>query len=407
MTERVCGSTPFDTDEFYRESCDAGYVKIADMARNIAWTAPTRWGDLQITVNLSKPEKDPLAIVQAAKSSGDSGGFVDPATGVVRPCSLCVTDDDVACGYARPIAIGGEKWGMWYSPYGYYNEHCIAMSWEHRPMHIDGTAFSCLFDFVDLFPHYFIGSNADLPLVGGSILAHDHFQGGRHAFPMDVAVVDERFTLAGYPSLTAGFLRWPLSVIRLSGVDRHEIIDAACSVLDAWKGYDDEDAGIVAQSDGVRHNTITPIVRKRDGVYEMDLALRCNVTSEEHPLGVFHPHADLHHIKKENIGLIEVMGLAILPPRLKGELSRVADALVAHWPYEALAADALCASHAAWAFDVASRHPKLDEGNVHAIVRAEVGDVFARVLEDAGVFKWDASGIAARRRFLSALSDSL
>ncbi|MBQ9002787.1 MAG: galactose-1-phosphate uridylyltransferase, partial [Eggerthellaceae bacterium] len=296
-----------DTEAFYRESCDSNFVKVSDIARNIAWTTPTEWGDLQITINLSKPEKDPRDIAAAAKAqaSGKSD-YIDPATGRARPCPLCVTEEDVECGYARHIELQGEPWGMWYSPYAYYNEHCIAMSWVHRPMHIDRAAFECLADFVDLIPGYFIGSNADLPIVGGSILSHDHFQGGRHTFPMEVAPVVQAFDMARHPEVEAGIVKWPLSVIRLRARDRAALVDAACEVLEAWRGYDDERVGIISHTGEVRHNTVTPIMRKRDGAYELDLALRCNITSDEHPLGVFHPHEELHHITKENIGLIEV-----------------------------------------------------------------------------------------------------
>ena len=361
-----------DTDEFYRDSCAANFVKVADIARNKAWTTQTAWGDLQITINLSKPEKDPRAIAAAATQQ-TRDVYVDPATGFERPCPLCVTQADVDCGYARVIPIGGERWGMWYSPYAYYNEHCIAMSWQHRPMHIDRAAFTCLFDFVDLFPSYFIGSNADLPIVGGSILGHDHFQGGRHTFPMGQAPLSETFNLPSFPHVEAGIVKWPLSVVRLRGSDRYEIADAACILLDAWRSYDDPTVGVVSGFDGQPeqivedghvpkiHNTITPIVRKNGANYEMDLALRCNITSDEHPLGVFHPHEELHHIKKENIGLIEVMGLAILPPRVLQVME--------------------------------------DRG----LSRDDVGQLFARVLEHAGVFKWDDEGRSALHRFIDCV----
>ena len=356
------GNAYFDTAEFYRESCEKGFVKRDAIARNVVWETPTRWGDLQITINLSKPEKDPRDIAAAAAlaASGEPS-FIDPATGVIRPCSLCVTQADLDCGYARTIPIGGETWGMWFSPYGYYNEHCIAMSWQHRPMHVDRASFTCLLDFVDLFPHYFIGSNADLPIVGGSILAHDHFQGGCHVFPMDVAPIDRPFDLPAFPDVAAGVLRWPVSVVRLTCADRTQLLEAATRVHELWCGWDDERVGIVSSSDGVRHNTTTPIVRRRGEAYEMDLALRCNITSPEHPLGVFHPHENLHHIKKENIGLIEVMGRAILPPRVEGVMA------------------------------------------THALGRDDVGNLFAHVLEDAGVYKWDAEGRAAFDRFVDAL----
>ena len=362
-----------DTDVFYRESCDAGFVKREAIARNIAWETPTEWGDLQITINLSKPEKDPRAIAAAAEEAKAAAGggagaktFVDAATGRVRPCPLCVTEEDVECGYARHIELRGEPWGLWYSPYAYYNEHCIAMSWVHRPMHIDRSAFEALADFSDLLPHYFIGSNADLPIVGGSILGHDHFQGGRHVFPMQQAPIDRSFELPAFPQVKCGIVRWPMSTLRFVSDDRAQLLDAACAVLDAWRIYDDPAVGIVSHdADGTRHNTVTPILRRQggtaQGAYELDLALRCNVTSAEHPLGVFHPHEDLHHIKKENIGLIEVMGLAILPPRV--------------------------------------RDPMADRN----LTRDDVGRLFARVLEDAGVFKWDDAGQGAFDRFVQFL----
>ena len=363
-----------DTDAFYRDSCEAGFVKREAIARNIAWTTETEWGDLQITINLSKPEKDPRDIAAAAKKAREAGGsqvFVDAATGRERPCPLCVTEEDVECGYARHIELRGEPWGLWYSPYAYYNEHCIAMSWVHRPMHIDRAAFEALTDFADLLPHYFIGSNADLPIVGGSILGHDHFQGGRHVFPMQQAPIAREFELAAFPQMKCGIVHWPVSTIRFVSDDRDQLVDAACAVLDAWRTHDDADAGIVSVThddcgNAIRHNTVTPILRKQggasEGAYELDLALRCNITSEEHPLGVFHPHADLHHIKKENIGLIEVMGLAILPPRVQRTME--------------------------------------DQG----LSRDDVGRLFARVLEDAGVFKWDDAGQAAFDRFIAQIA---
>ena len=353
----------FDTNEFYRDSCAAGFVKTEAIARNIAWITSTDWGDLQITINLSKPEKDPRAIAEAAQAQpAKSNDYIDPATGSARPCPLCVTDHDVEIGYARRITLAGEPWGMWYSPYAYYNEHCIAMSWQHRPMHVDRSAFEHLLDFVDLFPHYFIGSNADLPIVGGSILSHDHFQGGRHTFPMEVAPIVQEVSLPAYPGVQAGIVKWPLSVVRLRSEARDDLLAAACHVLDAWCAWDDPQVGVVSHTGETRHNTITPIVRMRDGLYEMDLALRCNITSDDFPMGVFHPHEDKHHVKKENIGLIEVMGLAILPPRVQQVME--------------------------------------DRG----MSRDDVGRVFAAVLEDAGVFKWDAAGRAAFGRFVDSLT---
>ena len=357
------GETSIDTESFYRESCEKGYVKLEAVARNKAWTADTSWGRLEVTVNLSKPEKDPRAIAAAASSaSGGQSGHVDPATGVLRPCPLCVTQADVDCGYARRLNLQGEQWGLWYSPYAYYDQHCIAMSWQHRPMHIDRAAFECLFDVVDAFPHYFFGSNADLPIVGGSILGHDHFQGGMHEFPMQRAAVAQSFTLNGFEDVNAGVVKWPVSVLRLEGECRERLVDAACVILDAWRCHDDDQVGIVSVSGDERHNTITPILRKKEGVYQFDLALRCNVTSDAHPLGVFHPHEELHHIKRENIGLIEVMGLAILPPRVLTVMEE------------------------------------------RGLSQDDVGVLFSRVLEDAGVFKWDESGRAALERFIARLA---
>lgn len=396
----------YATDWFFRLSGDVDYVRRAAIARNIAWTTPTRWGDLEITVNLSKPEKDPRAIASAGKAP----------TGAAYPaCALCLENEGYAGRPAESLAgahaarqnlrvvsmeLGGERWGLQYSPYAYYDQHCIVISSVHRPMHIDRSTFARLLQFVQMFPHYFVGSNADLPLVGGSILSHDHFQGGAHVFPMQKAPIDKSFEIAGFPQVEAGIVRWPTSVLRLRCEDAGPLVDAACRVLDVWRGWSDEQAGIVAESAGARHNTITPIACKADGCFQLDLALRCNVTDDEHPWGVFHPHEGLHHIKKENIGLIEVMGLAILPPRLAPQLEAVERALVSGDGLN----DPLCAPHAAWAREVARKHSQLNEGNVSAIVRDEVGQVFAQVLECTGVFKWDAAGRRAQERFLDALS---
>ena len=409
------------TDWFYQLCCDAGYVRRSAIARNVQWVTPTRWGNLEITINLSKPEKDPREIAAAGAA---------PASGDVYPaCQLCIENE----GYpgrgaaeahgahpARqnlrivPIELGGERWGLQYSPYAYFNEHCIAMSAHHRPMHIDHAALTCLLDFVDLLPHYFIGSNADLPVVGGSILSHDHFQGGAHEFPMMRAEVEERFSLPGFDGVTGEVLVRPLSVLRLRAGSREALLSAADHVIGAWRAWTDESVGVVAQTaDGVRHNTVTPVVRRNADGYEAYLALRCNIASAEHPLGVFHPHAQWHHIKRENIGLIEVMGLAILPARLVGELAAVrhelvaeaagardADGLVAR-----LEADPMAAPHAAWACDVFSRRADelVDDDTAREVLRDEVGHVFGHVLEDAGVFKWDDAGRAALRRFLGSL----
>ena len=415
------------TDWFYRICCDAGYVRRAAIARNIQWSSPTRWGDLEITINLSKPEKDPrdIAAAGAAKATGEKY----PA------CQLCIENEGypgrgaaMAGGEhpARqnlriiPIELDGERWGLQYSPYAYFNEHSIAMSAHHRPMHIDEKALRCLLDFVDLLPHYFIGSNADLPIVGGSILSHDHFQGGAHEFPMMRAEVAETFTMDAFPGVEGAVLTWPLSVLRLRSASRDDLLAAAVHVIDAWRAWTDESVDVVAlDEDGTRHNTVTPVVRRvdEDGAvggerYEAYLALRCNVTSDEHPLGIFHPHAEYHHIKKENIGLIEVMGLAILPPRLVGELAAVrahllegvsagADVAAVR---AALDADPSSASHAAWAAEVYERRAgELTEETAEQVLRDEVGAVFGHVLEDAGVFKWDEDGRAAQMRFVASL----
>ena len=407
------------TDWFYRICCDAGYVRRAAIARNIQWSSPTRWGDLEITINLSKPEKDPrdIAAAGAAKATGEKY----PA------CQLCIENEGypgrgaAAAGGEHParqnlriipVELDGERWGLQYSPYAYFNEHCIAMSAYHRPMHIDEKALRCLLDFVDLLPHYFIGSNADLPIVGGSILSHDHFQGGDHEFPMMRAEVAETFSMGAFPGVEGAVLSWPLTVLRLRSDSRDELLAAAVHVIDSWRAWTDESVDVVAvDADGTRHNTVTPVVRRVDdegraggGRYEAYLALRCNLTSDEHPLGIFHPHAEYHHIKKENIGLIEVMGLAILPPRLVGELGAVREHLLAARARGAEAADPLTASHAAWAEDVfARRADDLDDARAEQVLRNEVGAVFGHVLEDAGVFKWDEPGVAARRRFVGSL----
>ena len=403
------------TDWFYRMCCDARYVRTAAIAKNIGWTSPTQWGDLEITINLSKPEKDPKAIAAAGAA---------PATGDVYPaCQLCMENEGYrgrGAGEANgahparqnlrivPITLGGEHWGLQYSPYAYFNEHCIAMSAEHRLMHVDRENMGRLLDFVDLFPHYFVGSNADLPIVGGSILSHDHFQGGRHVFPMMKAQVASTFSMDGFPSVECSVVRWPLSVLKLAACDREQLLDAAAHVLDVWRDWSDEAVGVVAESNGERHNTITPVACREGENYVLYLALRCNVTTDEHPLGVFHPHAEWHHIKKENIGLIEVMGLAILPPRLVDELGAVEQHLVelSEEPAalaKALEEDALSAPHAAWALELAEAHGPITADTVEDVVRAGVGEVFGHVLEDAGVYKWDDEGRAAQQRFIDAL----
>lgn len=399
------------TDWFYQLCCDAGYVRRSAIARNVKWSTPTRWGDLEITINLSKPEKDPREIAAAGVAANDGEKY--PA------CQLCIENEGYpgraasAPGGAHParqnlriipLELGGERWGLQYSPYAYFNEHCIAMSAHHRPMHIDRATLGCLLDFVDTVPHYFIGSNADLPIVGGSILSHDHFQGGAHEFPMMRAATAETFAMAAHPNVGGEVLEWPLSVLRLTTASRDELLGACVHVIDVWRSWSDVAAGVIARDeDGTPHNTVTPVIRRVGERYEAYLALRCNVTTSEHPLGVFHPHAEYHHIKRENIGLIEVMGLAILPPRLVPELEAVRGHLLAG-DLDALEADELTASHAAWARDVyARRAAELTPEGALDVLHEEVGAVFGRVLENAGVFKWDEAGRTAQRRFLDSL----
>ncbi|HBO61938.1 MAG TPA: galactose-1-phosphate uridylyltransferase [Olsenella sp.] len=401
------------TDYYYKLSQDSDYIRRYRIKRDRKWTVDTKYGTLDITINLSKPEKDPKAIAAAGKAKSSS----------YPKCQLCMENEGYrgrGAGEANgahparqnlrivPITLGGEHWGLQYSPYAYFNEHCIAMSAEHRLMHVDRENMGRLLDFVDLFPHYFVGSNADLPIVGGSILSHDHFQGGRHVFPMMKAQVASTFSMDGFPHVECSVVRWPLSVLKLAACDREQLLDAAAHVLDVWRDWSDEAVGVVAESNGERHNTITPVACREGENYVLYLALRCNVTTDEHPLGVFHPHAEWHHIKKENIGLIEVMGLAILPPRLVDELGAVERHLVelSGEPAalaKALEEDALSAPHAAWALELAEAHGPITADTVEDVVRAGVGEVFGHVLEDAGVYKWDDEGRAAQQRFIDAL----
>lgn len=383
------------TDWFYEFSQDTDYIRRYRIAKDVRWKYSSEYGDMDITINLSKPEKDPKAIA-AAKLAPQSG---------YPKCQLCPENE----GYAGrvnhparanhriiPITIAGEQWCLQYSPYVYYNEHCIAFNAKHVPMKIDRSAFEKLLDFVTVFPHYFIGSNADLPIVGGSILSHEHFQGGRCTFAMETAPVDTKVDFRDFGDVKAGLVKWPMSVIRLSGADPKCLADLAEKILKVWRGYSDPGAGIFAYSDGEPHNTITPIARRRDSDYELDLVLRCNITTEEHPLGVFHPHEDKHHIKKENIGLIEVMGLAVLPSRLKRELSNLAQKLAAG---EDISGDPELSKHAQWVDELKKRYCFTDE-NALEILRQETGRVFASVLEDAGVFKRTEAGKAAFLEFI-------
>ena len=387
------------TDWFYQFSQDTNYIRATRVAKDIRWSVPSEFGDIDISINLSKPEKDPRDIA-AAKTAKQSA---------YPKCQLCLENE----GYAGrmnhparqnhriiPVTINESHWGFQYSPYVYYNEHCIVLNGEHVPMKIDRAAFRKLFDFVGQFPHYFLGSNADLPIVGGSILSHDHFQGGRYEFAMAKAPYESTFTVPGYEDVEAGIVHWPLSVIRLRGEDDEKIIDLADHILKAWRGYTDEAAFIFAETDGEPHNTITPIARKRDGKFELDLALRNNITTDECPLGVYHPHAEYHHIKKENIGLIEVMGLAILPARLKTEMALLAECLTGDKKLEDYPE---LEQHAEWARDIATRRTDLNKDNVDDILKEEIGHVFVHVLEDAGVYKCTEEGRAAFERFIATL----
>lgn len=394
--------SPVDaTDFYYKFSCDTDYIRRYRIAKDVKWTSETEYGTLDITINLSKPEKDPKAIAAALNAKQSA----------YPKCQLC--EENV--GYAGrvnhparenhriiPIKINDERWALQYSPYVYYNEHCIVFNCNHTPMKIDRSAFSKLFDFVEQFPHYFIGSNADLPIVGGSILTHEHFQGGHYTFAMEKAPVEEYFTIKGFEDVKAGRVKWPMSVIRLSCSDYDRLVDLGDKILTVWRAYTDKDAFIFAETDGVPHNTITPIARKRGNDYELDLVLRNNITTDECPLGVYHPHAELHHIKKENIGLIEVMGLAVLPARLKNEMEKLAEVLVKQG-IDAVRKDTLLEKHADWAEEFMSKREVTAE-NVNEVIRDEIGKVFAKVLEHAGVYKRDPEGMAAFGRFVDSLN---
>lgn len=384
------------TDYYYKLSCDTDYIRRYRIKKDMKWLAPTEYGDLDITINLSKPEKDPKAI--AAARTAKQAGY--------PKCLLCMENE----GYAGrvnhparqnhriiPVTIQKDIWGFQYSPYVYYNEHCIVFNGQHVPMKIEHNTFCKLFDFVKQFPHYFVGSNADLPIVGGSILSHDHFQGGHYEFAMAKAPVERSFTVKGFEDVNAGVVKWPMSVIRLSGSDSDRLIELADIILSKWRCYSDEAAFIYAETEGEPHNTITPIARKRGDVYELDLVLRNNITTEEHPLGVYHPHAKLHHIKKENIGLIEVMGLAVLPARLKGEMELLKAAILAG---KDLRSDEVLEKHADWVEEFSVKYENIDASNIDKIIENEIGLVFMQVLEDAGVYKRTEEGQAAFDRFI-------
>ena len=383
------------TDWYYKFSCDTNYIRRYRVCKDLKWKTPTEYGDLDITINLSKPEKDPKAIA-AARNLKQSGY---PA------CLLCKENE----GYAGrmnhaarqnhriiPLKLNGEDWYLQYSPYVYYNEHCIVFDSQHEPMKINRETFIRLIDFVKQFPHYTLGSNADIPIVGGSILTHNHFQGGCYEFPLMRAETEDSFKLKDFPSVKCAILKWPMSVIRISSKNSEELINAADHILQTWRNYTDEKAFIFAQTDGEIHNTITPIARMNGNLYELNLVLRNNITTDEHPLGVYHPHANLHHIKKENIGLIEVMGLAILPSRLKNELATLEKAVAEG---QDLRKDENLAKHADWIDEIKPKYPKLDA----AALQKETGIVFSKVLEDAGVYKRTAEGKQNFLKFISVL----
>ena len=387
------------TDYFYKLSQDSDYIRRYRIKKDQKWLTSTDYGELEITINLSKPEKDPKAIA-AAKTAKQSG---------YPKCLLCKENE----GYAGrvnhparqnhriiPVVIDDKNWGFQYSPYVYYNEHCIVFNGEHVPMKIEEATFAKLLDFVTQFPHYFVGSNADLPIVGGSILSHDHFQGGNHEFAMAKAPVVRKFKIPGFEDVNAGIVKWPMSVIRLQSREKDRLIKTAAHILDIWRSYTDEEAFIFAETDGEPHNTITPIARMRNGQFELDLVLRNNITTQEHPLGVYHPHAKLHHIKKENIGLIEVMGLAVLPARLKNEMEELAKAILAGAD---IRANEMLEKHADWVEEFLPKYSDVNEENVMDILHEEIGKVFSQVLEDAGVYKQTENGQKGFDRFVESL----
>ena len=387
------------TDWYYRFSSDVNYVRAGRISKDMKWTYESEYGTLDITINRSKPEKDPrdIAAAGAAKSAS------------YPKCQLCIENAGFS-GHAThparqnlspiPMTVNGERWALQYSPYGYYNEHCIAFNASHTPMQIDKAVFGKLLDIVDYLPHYFIGSNADLPIVGGSILSHEHFQGGKYTFAMEKSPVEREFKMSDYPSVSAGIVKWPMSVIRLSSRDRVALCGAANHVLESWRAYSDASVNIFAELDGVKHSTITPIARKSGEEYQLDLVLRNNLTTKQRPLGLFHPAPELHHIKKENIGLIEVMGLAVLPARLATEIVELESAMLSGKNISEIPS---IASHAKWAGEVLANHSEFSPENAREILEAEIGKVFEKVLLDAGVFKRDEEGKAAFERFTATL----
>ena len=399
--EKYLESPEEATDFYYQFSRDTDYIRTYRIKKDMKWTYPCEYGDIDITINLSKPEKDPKAIAAArnAKASG------------YPKCNLCAENEGYAgtlTSPARqnhriiPITINDSDWFMQYSPYVYYNEHCIVFNSLHTPMKIDRACFVKLLDFVTLFPHYFVGSNADLPIVGGSILSHDHFQGGKYEFAMAKAPIEKKISFKGFENVKAGIVKWPMSCIRLTCDDKEKLVELADKILGCWRNYTDEEAFVFAETDGEKHNTITPIARKRGENYQLDLVLRNNITTEEHPLGLYHPHAELHHIKKENIGLIEVMGLAVLPSRLKNEMKILADAIIEGKNLDEIPEIKV---HADWAKEFMSRYDSITPDNIDDIIQREIGKVFAAVLEHAGVYKRTADGMQAFERFIGKVNE--
>ncbi|OQR56127.1 UDP-glucose--hexose-1-phosphate uridylyltransferase [Bacillus sp. CDB3] len=385
------------TDYFYELSKNSNYIQMKQIAQNINYKVKTEYGALDITINLSKPEKNPEQIMR--EKALESKNY--------PKCLLCIENEGYMGRIGHParsnhrmvhMNLAKERWFLQYSPYIYYNEHCIVLSAEHRNMKIDRQTFMRLLKFVERFPHYFLGSNADLPIVGGSILTHDHYQGGKYEFAMEKAPNDFDFELADFSGIQCSIVKWPMSVIRLRSEDLEQLVNTGEYILGRWKGYSDSSVNIYAFTNGVSHNTITPIARYRNGMYELDLVLRNNRISEEHPLGIFHPHEDVQHIKKENIGLIEVMGLAVLPARLKTELQEVKKFLLD------IPSD-IQSYHIRWAEQLKTKYGnRIDEQNVQGIVREEVGWKFVQALEDAGVFKRDEEGVSAFKRFIQTLN---
>ena len=387
------------TDYYYNLSCDSDYIRRYRVAKDLKWLADTEYGQMDITVNLSKPEKD-LKSILAAKNAPQSG---------YPKCALCKECE----GYAGrinfparqnhriiPITLDSENWFLQYSPYVYYNEHCIVYNGEHIPMKVDVTTLRKIIEFVTLFPHYFIGSNAGLPIVGGSILSHEHYQGGHYTFAMTKAPIDKEVTFPGYEDLKTGIVKWPMSVIRITGANADRVIELGGKILTAWESYTDEDAFIFAETNGEPHNAVTPIARRRGSDFELDIVLRNNITTEEFPMGVYHPHQEYHHIKKENIGLIEVMGLAVLPGRLKQEMADLQTAILEN---RDITNDEALAKHAEWAEEIKAKYNNITAENIEGIIKAEIGIVFSKVLEDAGVYKRNEKGQAAFMKFIESV----